>query len=397
MTDAGGAAGQAAAEEPKERVRIVPYADEHAAALGAFFLASWGTDPDAEGVRRTFATAGRNNPVAPGTPPPTVLALKGARVIGYCSSLPVRFWDGHVERGGYWAKGLMVLPEFRNGPIGFLVLKELTKLMPFATAVTVHPASRRLFGASGYTGRGPIPNYVRPLAAGRILHQLDLGAIGLRRLPPWMLSVVRLGQRTGLALVAGGIAGLAHRALTAVRLGGRVLRITIEATPTRDELDALWGRVRGTLAAGTVRDATAFLPRYGDGSAAQDYRYALVHDRAELVGLCIVRRPRASGDARLRGIRVAAVSELLFPTDRPDVGMAALRGAARLARRFGAHATLCTASHEAAGALMGRAGYLSFPGNIHFFLRDTAGGSSWPESLNEWWLTRGDGESDETF
>jgi hypothetical protein len=44
-----------------------------------------------------------------------------------------------------------------------------------------------------------------------------------------------------------------------------------------------------------------------------------------------------------------------------------------------------------------RAGYLRVPGNIHFFVRDTSPVRPWPESRDAWWLTRGDGFSDETF
>jgi len=52
----------------------------------------------------------------------------------------------------------MVLPEYRNGPIGYRVLKELVGQLRRSVVLTVAPASVRLFEALGYANLGVVPN-----------------------------------------------------------------------------------------------------------------------------------------------------------------------------------------------------------------------------------------------
>lgn len=60
----------------------------------------------------------------------------------------------------------MVLPEYRNGPIGFLAVKDLAARLPGSTILTVAPVARRLFSAMGYTDLGSVSNFVRVLRPG---------------------------------------------------------------------------------------------------------------------------------------------------------------------------------------------------------------------------------------
>ena len=378
----------------RARITVVPIGEGHHTALAEFFRVAWGGDASADTVAFARGETARANPVDRGSPPPAYVAVQEERIIGYCGSIPVRFWDGRSERGSYWAKGLMVLPEFRNGPIGFLVLQELSRSLAVSAAVTVHLASKRLFKALGYADKGALMNYVRPVAAGRMLQRIPVELGGL---PAWVQRVLRLAQRSGLAFLVGASGGVGLRLMSVVGGMGGGFDIELDAAPSSADLDRLWLSLRRTILAGVVRDATALLPRYGDGAAGANYRYAAVRSGSELVGLAIVRRPRAQGDPRLRGIRVATVSELIFPADRGAIGAAALLGAERVARSMGADAILCTACHPAAISALRRQLYLPIAGNVHFFLQDKTASASWPQALSDWWLTRGDGESDATF
>ncbi len=385
--------GAEAAAAP--RIVVVPATDEHAPALAEFFHLAWGSEGSADAVLASRRTMAAENPVDPGTYPPTFLVMQGERIIGYCSSLPVRVWNGSAERGAYWAKGLMVLPEFRNGPIGFLVLKALTRALKIATSVTVASASKRLFGSLGYTDHGAMPNFILPLSLGRMLQQIDPSLLALGRLPSWTPQAVAFAQSTRLAWLGGSVAGLgfgaarALRSRTSLTLDGPV---HVQAA----ELDDLWQRARGGMGAGPVRDAGALIPRYGDGRH-EDYVLGTVRERGTLLGLAIVRRPRAEGDARLKGIRMASLSDFVFDPSRTDVGIATLRVAAQLGRAVGGDAMLASASHQAVIDLLRSQLFLPIAGNIHFFLRDKSDAPVWPAALGEWWLTRGDGYSDETF
>jgi hypothetical protein len=378
------------------RLQIVPLSDEHAEPLAAFFREMWGADGSADEVLAAQRRAAAENPVDPGMHPPTMVALREGRVVGYCSSLPNRLWDGTREVGSYWAKGLMVVPELRNGPIGFLVLKALTAQFRIGTSVTVADGSKRLFGALGYRDYGAAPNFLLPLALGFIAAEVSLDQMGTGRMPPRLVRAVQLLQRVGVARLGGAVLGAVLRIPQFVqRRAG--LEVVAQERLDHTEMNALWARCRDEIRAAPVRDAAFLLGRYQEADGGARYRFVTVHDAGALVGLGIVRRIAETGDPRLGAIRVAALSDALFPPSRPDVAQALLAGVRRLALRSGAHAVLCTASHRALRTALRRAGYIPIGGNIHFFIRDPGAVATWPDDLADWWITRGDGFSDESF
>jgi hypothetical protein len=379
-----------------DRITTARATEAHAEAVATFLREVWDPDATATSVVTGMRNAANANVAAPGTHPPTSLVLQGSRVIGYCSSIPQRLWDGVRERPAYWAKGLMVLPEFRNGPVGYLAVKDLLTDLPCSTVLTVAPAARRLFGALGYRDLGAVTNWVKPLRPGAIARQLDINALGLDRLPKWAVSAVRLAQATGLAAVAGATGG------AVATLAARVARmpaigLDVEAAvPSTNELDELWRTSRNDFAATPVRDATYLIPRYA-GDPTGPYSFVAVRDSGRLAGAAVARRPKPTSDARLGNLRVATVSDIIFPPARTDVGLAILGAVERSARTAGADALTCMSSHPALTRLLRRQGYVRLGGNVHFFLRDVTGESAWPSDLSAWWLSRGDGESDETF
>jgi GNAT superfamily N-acetyltransferase len=140
----------------KPKIQILEAAAVPAEALAAFFREVWDQRATAELVSTARRQAAAANLAEPGAEVPTTVVLADDRVVGYRSSLPVELWDGGVSYPGYWVKGLMVLPEYRNGPIGYRVLKELVGQLRRSVVLTVAPASVRLFEALGYAnfGRG---------------------------------------------------------------------------------------------------------------------------------------------------------------------------------------------------------------------------------------------------
>ncbi len=339
--------------------------------------------------------------VAPGEAPPLALVLDGSRVIACCGSIPQRLWDGVAEHPAYCVKGLMVLSEYRRGPIGFLVGKALAERLSRATALVVAPAARRLFSALGYTDLGAVTNFVRPLRPGSLAQRLDVAALGLR-LPRWLAFGVRLAQRARLAGVAGGAAGVGLDLAAAVtrRTARRFITACTVEPPAREELDRVWRSAREAIVASPVRDGRYLRWRYGaTGTAADENRYAFItaRDGTRLVGVAVLLQPRAISDPRLRGARVATISDIVFPPERADVGLAVLAAVERAARSAGADAILATTSHDALARLLRRQAYVALPGNVHFFLHDAAGTARWPRDLASWWLARGDGGADEVF
>ena len=377
--------------------------DEHAAAIATFNRQIWGDGATGEGVLASRRRSAADNVVAPGQAPPFVIVVEGSRVIAACGSIPQRLWDGVGEHPAYWVKGLMVLPEYRGGPLGYLVLKELLSHLVVATgrvtALAAAPAARRLFTALGCTDLGAVPNFLRPLRPARIARSLDVAAIGLD-LPRAVAMGVRVAQRSGLAYLAG-VAGVALDCAAALgrRGAARVATTYSNEAPSRDELDAMWRGARGALAASQVRDGLYLGWRFGPvGGMEPDgnpYGFVTARDAGHLVGVVALRRPKAVSDPRLRGTRVATISDIVFPPERADIGLALLGGVERAARHAGADGVLCSTGHRALMPLLRRQAYVRLPGNMHFFLRDvTDTARRWPSDLASWWLARGDDKED---
>jgi hypothetical protein len=376
--------------------RVVQVGDEHAQALADFYTAAWGQKVTAEGVIRTRATAAAANFVTPGETPPTFLFLKGERAFGHLGTIPVRFaFRGRPDRPAHWLKGLWVLPEMQNGPVGFLVLKEAKSHLGMAMALVVELPARRLFQAHGFQDLGPLPNAIKLLSPARILRRIDLEAIGLGRFPAWMLAGVRAAQWPPLAALGGGMLAGGIGLWTASLGNGRAVAVGESGLPPRAELDRLFERMRPALAGSVVRDGAYLEHRYG-GRRAREYVAVSIRSAGELSGLALLRRPSGAGDSRLRGIQVVVIAELLYPPGDPGLGLALLAAAERATRAIGADAVLLSASHHTVRDLERRRAYLPLPGNVHVMIRVPGGDPALPE-LGELWLTRGDSEADEAF
>lgn len=380
----------------KPSIEVTLVTDEIAGAVAEFFRAVWDPNASAEKVRRGRAQANQNNPFFPGQDFPTTVFLSDGHVLGYCGSIPVMVWSGGAEQRAEWIKGLMVLPEHRKGPIGFSLVKELLRHLERPLSLVVGEAPRRLFTAFGMVDLGLVPNYLRPLHTGTLLKRLDLESLGVSGAGSWKARVVKLAQRMRLASVLGACADGAIRLKVTFHTANlRSLKIeTSGPLPDRTELDTLWGSVRTQITAASIRDGRYLLWRYGDASV---YATVIVRCQQKLLGFAAVRRPRAEGDARLKGIHIAVLSDLLFPPDRPDVASALFTGAETVAKVYGADALLCSASHSAVTRLLPSHGFFSVPANIHFMLANKSGQNAFPSDLSSWWITRGDSNADEVF
>ncbi len=383
------------------RVHALLATEEHADALAAFYRIAWGGDVTAESILASRRRAAAENTAKLGEPPPTVIVLEGDRVIGHCGSIAQRLWDGVAEHPAYWVKGLMVLPEYRSGPVGFLAVKELSAQLPRAAALVVAPAARRLFSALGYADLGALPNWVRPLRAARLAQRLDVAGLGLG-LPRWLVVGTEIAKRVGLARLAGAAAGAALDLAAAAtrRPARRFATACAPEPPSREDLDDVWHATRRGLGASPVRDGLYLRWRFGHGAeqaGGNPYEFVTARDRERLVGVAVVRRPRAIGDPRLRGLQLSTISDLVYSPERADVGLALLSGVARAARTAGADAILSTTSHRALAPLLRRQGYVRIPGNVHFLMHDRTAGARWPSDVGSWWLVRGDSGADDVF
>jgi hypothetical protein len=364
----------------------------HAELLAGFYRATWDAGATASGVRAARRRAAAANPVAPGEEVPTFLFVAGGRALGHLTTLPVRLWNGGRLVAAHWLKGLMVLPEARNGPVGYYLLREAVRHLPVTMAMVVAPEARRLFGAVGFAELGTLPDTLRVLEPGRVLARLDAEALA-GSLPPWARGVLpRLQRSPAGCAVAGWLASAALAAWSAVADSPRTHRGWVLPELPAGDAARLWVRMRRLLAAAPARDAARLAARYGEAG----YRLVGVRERGELVALGAVRPPRPGGDPRLHGIRLATLSELLCLPGHSAAARALLATAEQVARGLEADALLCAASHVSMAQPLRRRAYLRAPGSVHVLLRAPAD-AGLPGSIARWWLTRGDSNADEGF
>lgn len=382
----------------KPRTQVVRMTDEHAEGVADFIRQVWDREATPESLRRARAAAAAANPVAPGEEAPTILLLVDGRVVGHLTTIPVGIWSGERERAAHWMKGLMVLPEYQNGPVGFALLREGIRHVGCALAVAVQPSAYRLFEAAGFANLGVMTNHLRLLEPGRVLARLDIDRIGLSGLPTWLSRAVRMVRCHPIPAVLGAGAKVLLGVWTvAGELRTRGLSVqAMDEDADPGELDRLWQAVRRSIRAAPVRDGRHLTWRYPAG-AGHPYTFVTVREHRTLVGFGVVRRPRKDGDPRLGGVAVGTLSDIVFPIDRREVGRAVLVGADAAARRLEADALVCSASHPSLRALLTASGYIPLPGNLHFLERDPGGTYALPTRLAEWWLTRGDSNADEVF
>jgi hypothetical protein len=228
---------------------------------------------------------------------------------------------------------------------------------------------------------------------------VDVDRLGLQGLPPWARRVVGAARQSRLvALTSGAGGGILNAVSAAIRAPALGFREG-DAWPTDMpvHLDRLWEQCRSSIGSSVVRNAAYLLQRYGSPSEAGQYHWVGVWRGAALAGIAVLRAPRGQADPRLAGIRVATVSDILVSSSRP-AGLALLGAIERRARVFDADAILATVSSPRLRSLLALQGYFRLPGNVHFFIRDVSSGAEQLHGpLSSWWLTRGDGESDQVF
>lgn len=384
----------------KPRLEIVRATDEHATPIAAFIREVWDPAATPESVIAARHRLAGENVAEPGVIPPTYIAIQGGKVLGYVTTLAVRLWDGRAtEYPAYLIKGLMVLPEFRGGPIGYHVLKAAAAELPRSAGLAVAAPALRLFTNLGYRDFGAIRNLLRPLAAGRIAQRLDVTALGLASAESTKGRLVRLAQRTGVAGLLGGIGGLgASMAAAGMRLPALGVRSApFDPAGSAPAVDALWHSVRAGLPSAVVRDSGYLLPRY-PAAPGDPYRWVAAYVEGTLRGIAMVRQPRADGDPRLAGIRIATVADMVVSPGDRKVVLALLGEAERSARSTGADALLMSASSPLLQRILLRQLYVPFGGNVHLLFRDAgADPSPFGTGVSQWYLTRGDGLADETF
>ncbi len=163
------------------------------------------------------------------------------------TTIPTRFWNGKEHTAGHWLKGYTVLEEFRNGPIAYLLLKEMMKHVGLVASMPVPLGARQLSTALGMRDLGAVHDYITPLPPARILCKLDIGRFEhFNALPPAVSVAVKVAKIPPFAYALGAVitAGLTALRLPSMVSARRVTTQLKEQLPGEAALDSLWARAQ---------------------------------------------------------------------------------------------------------------------------------------------------------
>jgi hypothetical protein len=380
-----------------EPLRVRRLGGEDASSIAEFFRAA-GWDPHAtpEGAREMLRTLATENPFEPGTEPPTVGAFAGTRLAGFVTTIPTRFWNGKEHTAGHWLKGYTVLEEFRNGPIAYLLLKEMMRHVGLVASMPVPLGARQLSTVLGMRDLGAVHDYITPLRPARILRKLDLSRFEhLNAVPPVVSVAIKVAKIPPFAyplgaVIAGGLAAVRLRGMVSAR---RMTSQLKDQLPGEAALDSLWARAQHAKTHSATRSGAYLRWRYGRGVHGH-YCFASAWRGEDLVGLAVLAHPQRPDDSRIAGLGIGSVVDLVLDPGCPAALASVLGVARRWARSSNYDALLLTASHGSLRGPMHRAGYLKLPGNIHLLLRDPGGRYGYTTDLDAWMVTRGDAWGD---
>jgi len=380
-----------------EPLRVRRLGEEDAGSIAEFFRAAdWDPHATPEGTRDMFRSLAAENPFEPGNGPPTVGVFVGARLAGFVTSIPTRFWNGRQYAPAHWLKGYWVLEEYRNGPIAFLLLKEMLKQVGLAASMPAALGARQLSTALGMKDLGAVGDYIAPLRPARILRRLDIGRFEhLNRLPSPVSFAIKAARIAPFAYVAGApvMLGLAVLRLPGAFAARRLTTQLAERLPESAALDSLWSRAQRHLSSSATRSGAYLSWRYERGTSGQ-YRFASVWRRDDLVGLAVLAHPLRPDDSRIAGIGIGSVVDLVLDPDCVGALPSVLAVARHWARSANYDAVILTTSRRALRGPLLRAGYLPMPGNIHLLVRDPGGKHGLSTDLDAWMVTRGDAWGD---
>jgi hypothetical protein len=370
--------------------------ESDADAIAEFMRAAgWNNNATSDGVREWLQSSAARNPFAPGSAPPVVGVFIGPRLVACLTSLPTRFWNGKEFAQAHWLKGFWVLEQYRDGLIGYMLLKEMLKHVGLAASMPAALVPRRLSVALGMLDLGAVRNYIQPLRVARILRRLDPELLKLNGVS----STATLGLKFAkIPPIAYAIEALAALSLATLRLPGALAAGALttaleERLPSQSDLDSLWARAQGNAMCCAERSGAYLKWRYERGAESR-YGFALCWRGTDLVGLAVVQPPERLDDPRLAGLVIGSMVDLLLDPDCPGALRGVLAAARSWARAQNQDALLLTASSLALRAPLLRAGFMPMPGNIHLMLRDPDGKQGLSRNLDEWMVTRGDAWSD---
>ena len=331
---------------------------------------------------------------------PTFLFLKDHEVIGHITAIPVQVACRSHYVPAYWVVGFMVLPEYRNGLIGPLLIKKENETLPFAMTLHVEENVLKIFKGLGWRHLGVLPQYVRVVNPYGLVNNLHIGRLDfLKRRTPRLAKFFQpiASSFVGRWIVSSGL-GLVS---SIWKIGGRIARgyqrqyAVLEEKEFHAGYDDLWKDVGEKFDAAVVRDRAYLTSRYGTFPHA--YRVLACYSGQELVAYCILKVKMFADDHRMGNTRIGTIVDCLFDPEDARHLHALLLEAVCLFRKETVDAIVCTASLSVLRASLLRHGFFKIPGNLNFAFHISPSVTPITAPLDAWHLMRGDSDAAENF
>jgi hypothetical protein len=305
----------------------------------------------------------RRNPAADASPPYWVVR-EGTTLIAACPLTPVRVWVQGTEVGGAWSAGPLVVTERQRQGLGGALLRAWDREAGVALGGGFSDATRQRLQELRWQKPAPLSCLVKPISRR-----------ALRR-PTWPVAANRI---------------VSALALPVVRFVARMRPLHEEMQAVRRfdaGVDALWERVRGSLALAVRRDARYLNWKFMEPPHVR-YHAAVLKRGEEVAGYVIYRHLREP-----QGRVTQIVDFLAHPTDAR--AMATLVGwVDREARLEDADKIRCYATHADFRRHLRRNGYFVVKSAIDVAVKVNAVDT--PKGFyggDAWHLTLGDGALD---
>lgn len=329
---------------------------------------------------------------------PTFLFLKNEKAIGHVATLPIRLSVQGRIVPAHWIVGFMVLPEYRNGLVGPLLIKEVNRVLDCALSLHVEDSVLRILTGLQWVHKGVLPQYLLVLNAGEVTKNLiPLVRNRLERRSRGVFARA-LTDNGIVRWLAAGCLALTQQMWSLFASAGKPRESRLEIVEERgfdETYSAFWQTVSSRFHAAIVRDQEALQLKYG--RRPDRYRLLACRCQGKLLGYCILRIKQFSKDLRMNDMKVGTIVDCLYDPDSPAVLQALITDAMARFRQAGVHAVFCTASLQAIRRVLLTNGFFKISGNLNFAYHARHAQVSADIPLEAWHLMRGDSDADQNF
>lgn len=319
-----------------------------------------------------------DNPAAPKGDPFIWICKSGGKIIAQACFMPVKLKIGNGYYKGGWCQDLMVLPEFRNLGVGFLLIRhavnEMSALADILMAAGTNSNSFAVLSALGFRETGRINRNVIVTDHRKLSDALTQNSL---------LSSL-------LALVSSSLFAVKAFLSKPVKTGAIEIAVAGEFGK---EFDGFFEDVSKKYRCITNRDSAELRWRFTDNSRWK-YSMLLAKEDGIMLGYLVFREGLLGG--KLETVRAGVISDILFDPEDAAAGRALL---AYAVERFRGRVDIirCDLLSKRAEKAVRSSGFINAGSSNRFLvypIREELKRDPGLLTANNWYLTYGDSDLD---